>query len=373
MTNHVARTELAEIRRARDVELPDLVAAFGQEWVFADYLDRQRRGVGDLLVAWAEGRPVGDVYLWREPAYELEVREKQPGTPVITHLEVAPAWQRRGVGSALMEAVERLAFEHGHGLVCLGVGVANPARALYDRRGYDDWGHGTVKFSWAVPLPDSSSITEEETCHVLVKIVDPTVPGLDRWAAWTPPEAAAVLAGCPVPWAVAAGWAIDLHLGRQTREHSDLEVAIPRSTLGPYRRHLQDFDLYVAGSGRVRRLDPTGEPDPEIHQIWVCEPAVPAWRLDTFLEPGDETTWIHHRDPRISVPMRHAILRTGDGIPYLRPEIVLFTKAKHAREKDDADLTATLPALDRPACAWLTDAIGLIHPGHRWLGRIDAG
>lgn len=366
-----ASGKVIEIRRACDEELADLVAALGQERVFADYLVRQRRGLGDLLVAWAEGRPVGDVYLWREPAYELEVREKQPDTPVITHLEVPPAWQRRGVGSALMDAVERLAFEHGHGLVCLGVGVANPARALYDRRGYDDWGHGTVDFSWAVPRTDGSSITEKETCHVLVKIVDPTVPGLDRWAAWTPSEAADVLAGCGVRWAVAAGWAIDLHLGRQTREHSDLEIAIPRATFGAYRRQLKEFDLYVAGGGRVRRLPPDNEPDPEAHQIWVCEAAVPAWRLDTFLEPGDESTWIHHRDPRISVPMRDAVLRTADGIPYLRPEIVLFTKAKHAREKDEADLAVTLPTLDRRARAWLTDAIGLVHPSHRWLDRIE--
>ena len=71
--------------------------------------------------------------------------------------------------------------------------------------------------------------------------------------------------------------------------------------------------------------------------------------------------------------MRDAILRTSDGIPYLRPEIVLLTKAKHEREKDEADLAATLPTLDGRARAWLTDAIGLVHPGHRWLDRIDAG
>ena len=177
--------------------------------------------------------------------------------------------------------------------------------------------------------------------------------------------------GVGFAWAVAAGWAIDLHLGRQTREHSDLEIAIPRARFGVYRRHLKDFDLYVAGGGRVRRLAPDSEPDPEAHQIWVCEAAVPAWRLDTFLEPGDESMWIHHRDPRISVPMRDAVLRTADGIPYLRPEIVLFTKAKHAREKDEADLALTLPTLDRQARAWLTDAIGLVHPGHRWLDRIE--
>ena len=54
-------------------------------------------------------------------------------------------------------------------------------------------------------------------------------PDLDAWRAWHPDEAAHLLAGTEVPWAVAGGWAIDLHLGRQTREHGDLEVAIPRA------------------------------------------------------------------------------------------------------------------------------------------------
>ena len=30
------------------------------------------------------------------------------------------------------------------------------------------------------------------------------------------------------PWYVAGGWAVDLHLGRPTREHEDLEIGVPR-------------------------------------------------------------------------------------------------------------------------------------------------
>jgi hypothetical protein len=78
---------------------------------------------------------------------------------------------------------------------------------------------------------------------VLLKIVDPSVPGLDAWPAWHPRDAAALLAECPVPWCVAAGWAIDLHLGQQTREHSDLEIAIPGAQLADFRPYLRRFDL----------------------------------------------------------------------------------------------------------------------------------
>ena len=40
-----------------------------------------------------------------------------------------------------------------------------------------------------------------------------------------------VLEANDIPWAVAGGWAIDLVLGHETREHADLDLAIwPRPT-----------------------------------------------------------------------------------------------------------------------------------------------
>jgi Aminoglycoside-2''-adenylyltransferase len=204
---------------------------------------------------------------------------------------------------------------------------------------------------------------------------EPGVPELDAWEAWHPRQAAEILAECAVAWFVAGGWAIDLWAGRQTREHEDLEIAIPRSEFATYRAYLTGlgrFDLYDAGSGRVRHLADGQQPNPENHQIWLCERDARAWRMDTFLEPGDTRTWVSHRDPRIRVPMDEAVRVTDGGIRYLAPEIVLFTKAKHAREKDEADLTLALPMLDPAERRWLVDAIDVAHPGHRWLDSVDA-
>jgi hypothetical protein len=197
-----------------------------------------------------------------------------------------------------------------------------------------------------------------------------TAPGVEAWDAWHPREAARRLAGCPVTWCVAAGWAVDLHLGRATREHSDLEIAIPRAQWPVIRGVFGGFDLYDATREPLRRLGAGEDPDPEGHQVWVCDPAVPAWRMDLFLEPGDEQTWVSHRDERIRVPMRDALRRTPDGIPYLGPEMVLLAKAKHVRDKDEADLAHLLPTLDDRARSWLADAIALAHPGHAWVDRV---
>jgi GNAT superfamily N-acetyltransferase len=359
-----------EIRAARAEDLGPLVAAFGQEHYFRGRLERQRRGVGDVLIAWCDGRVVGDVHLIREPVAEAEIREKLPAAPQISHLEVAPEYRRQSIASALLDAVEALAFEHGHTTVCLGVGVTNPARPLYDGRGYDDWGHGTVVFRWESKGPDGRSIPGSELCHVLMKFVDPSVPGLDRWDAWVPSDLPALVGACEVPWYVAAGWAIDLHLGHQTRPHEDLEVAIARADFARWRELLRGFELYDAGGGRLRRLRPGQEPDPANHQVWVCDPAVPAWRMDTFLEAGDRDTWVCHRDARVRVAMNEAVARSDDGIPYLRPEFVLLGKAKHRRPKDEADLAAVLPRLTHGARRWLAEALELVHPGHPWIDRV---
>jgi hypothetical protein len=90
-----------------------------------------------------------------------------------------------------------------------------------------------------------------------------------------------------------------------------------------------------------------------------------------FREPSDGDTRICRRDERIRLRYDEVVVRTDDGIPYLRPEITLLFKAKHAHEpKNESDFAAVLPLLDQPRRRWLVDAIALAHPGHPWIARI---
>ena len=147
-------TAKVEVRTASDAELATLVAVLGERHWFTDRLTRQQRGGGVLLVAWLDGRPVGEVFLECEPANEPEVRRHLPGVPRLDHLEVlGPLWGQ-GIGTALIGAAEATARQLGHERIALGVVLDNPkARRLYERLGYADWGHGTVVGTW-VEYPD---------------------------------------------------------------------------------------------------------------------------------------------------------------------------------------------------------------------------
>jgi hypothetical protein len=197
-------------------------------------------------------------------------------------------------------------------------------------------------------------------------------PGLDAWrGAWTPHEAAHHLAGVGVPWCVVGGWAIDLFLGRQTRPHDDLEIAIVRADLPAVRAHLKDHVFHAVGDGEVRRLAPDAPAPPDKHQTWVLDEAAGLWRMDVMQEPGDPATWVFRRDETLTAP-RPQMTATRDGVSYLRPEGALLYKAKAPRPKDEADFAACLPVLPPDARAWLRAGLARVHPGHPWIASLHA-
>jgi GNAT superfamily N-acetyltransferase len=163
-------TTRVEIRPVSAADLATLVEALGERHWFADRLARQECGGGLVLVAWLEGRPVGEVFLDRGPAKEPEVRRHLPGVPQLDHLEVPGPFQGRGIGTALIHAAEATARQLGYERIALGVGLDNPkARRLYERLGYADWGHGTVVGTLVEHPDDGPPVTLSEVCDMLVK------------------------------------------------------------------------------------------------------------------------------------------------------------------------------------------------------------
>lgn len=184
-----------------------------------------------------------------------------------------------------------------------------------------------------------------------------------------PGEVARRLAGIGTPWYVAAGWALDLFHGRQTRVHGDIEIAIPAAGFAEVRGRFPGYVFDAAGSGRIWE-DAAPEVLATVYQTWLRHPATGNYLLDVFREPHDRDTWICRRDERIRLPYDAVIHHTPDGIPYLAPELVLLFKAKHTRRKDQADFDATVPLMTASQRATLAELLTRTNPGHPWLADL---
>ena len=118
-----------------------------------------------MLVAVQEGRAVGSVSIGGG-SFQKE------GSLRLFALDVGPAFQRNGVGTALINAVEVIADERGLDEANLEVEIDNKdAIRLYRRLGYRIFG-GPVMDRWTVLRDDGSSETIEAPVYVMVKNLD---------------------------------------------------------------------------------------------------------------------------------------------------------------------------------------------------------
>ena len=196
------------------------------------------------------------------------------------------------------------------------------------------------------------------------------VPDIDAWQPWHPAVLAKRLAGLSVPWCVAAGWALDLFRGGQTRDHHDVEIAVPRARFAEVARRFPGMDFHVPVDGVLVAASPDTLALAAEHQTWALDRVAGCWRFDVFREHHDGDVWICRRDARIRRPYAEVIRPDASGLPYLAPEVVLLFKAKAPREKDAVAVAGVLPLLDADQRRWLADAIALVHPDHSWQAAL---
>jgi ribosomal protein S18 acetylase RimI-like enzyme len=150
--------------RVRPLRASDLDRIFsarsrpsGERW-----LDRQAVGAMAVAVAELDREPVGRVCLDFVELAGL-------GAARLYAAHVEPPFQSRGIGSALIAHVERLALEHGFATVRLEVEKTNQrARSLYERLGYAVVGEQVNRWSYR---EDGRVVKVVEDCWTLEKSV----------------------------------------------------------------------------------------------------------------------------------------------------------------------------------------------------------
>jgi hypothetical protein len=195
-------------------------------------------------------------------------------------------------------------------------------------------------------------------------------------AAFAPPLAVAgVLSGLACRWLLAGGWAIDLFLGRATRPHHDVEIALARRDQHLLRAHLAGWSFEFvpdgAGSGYAPWLADMWLAAP-VHELYARRSGDGLTDLEILLEEVDGHAWRFRRDPSLGRPWDELCRRSPLGIPYLRPEVTLLYKARQPRPTDEQDFEQVLPAIGEAAREWLQMALAHSYPGHGWLHRLAA-
>jgi hypothetical protein len=175
----------------------------------------------------------------------------------------------------------------------------------------------------------------------------------------------------------AGGWAMDLFLGRVTRAHKDVDIAIFREHQLDLQQYLPGWHIYVADSGRLELWRHGEYLRLPRHTLWAYKPGSTGAGsvevepdIEFLLNERDESYWIFRRNPRIRRPLTLTCLHTAGGIPYLAPEIVLLYKSKGTRESEHADFDVTVGSLIEKQKTWLREALEEQSPGHGWLERL---
>jgi hypothetical protein len=197
---------------------------------------------------------------------------------------------------------------------------------------------------------------------------------VDNWQPMPVEDAADLMTGVRIPWWIAGGWAIDLFLGRQTREHGDTDVLIRRDD----QLVVQD---YLSGKGLL--LHKTKQPGlkpwpqgeylaPPVNDVWCRWSTDTPWVLQLMLLHTEAGQWVFKGDQSIRGPLETLGRRTPSGIPYMRPEIQLLYKAKpDVLAKDQSDFDLAVQRMQPPERSWLlTQLQKRFADSHPWIGRL---
>lgn len=189
-----------------------------------------------------------------------------------------------------------------------------------------------------------------------------------------------IMAGYPHPWALCGGWAVDLWLGSQTRDHTDLDITVFESDIADVFEHFAGWSL--------RADDATNGANSEqwdgralVMPAHIHARAEDGFEVELIVNPGARGEWVLSSQPLLLRPFDEVVQHAA-GLPVVVPEVLMAYKSRicrgcpgcsaprKLRPHDEGDFAALLPGLSPEARTWLRDTIEVLEPGHPWLERL---
>lgn len=168
-------------------------------------------------------------------------------------------------------------------------------------------------------------------------------------------------------WVVAGGWAIDLYLGKVTRPHDDIEIAIFRRDQASLHDYLDGWLLQKVSNGERSVWHRAEALKLPIHELYCFNQTTEPQQLEVLLNESSETEWVYRRNEKIRRALDKCQLVSSTGVKFLCPEVVLLYKSKNPRAKDEQDLATVVEHLEEERREWLKNAIAACEPEHHWL------
>lgn len=206
-----------------------------------------------------------------------------------------------------------------------------------------------------------------------------------------------LLRGFDPLWFLCGGWAVDAWLGRHTRDHGDVDIAVFHHDQRAIYEHLSGWAL-VGHDPNVpddttepwsgRRLDLPAHIHVPVHGGPLATSTTArhtAFEFEFLLNELSDQDWVLNQETNIRVPLDRCAQQSVWGLPTVVPEVLLFYKAGgdltraeiqahggvvRPRARDEQDFHALLPTLTETQRSWLGQSIASILPEHAWLTHL---
>ncbi len=186
------------------------------------------------------------------------------------------------------------------------------------------------------------------------------------------------MANFPGLWWIGGGWAIDLWLGSQSRDHEDIEVCVLRRNQNVFRTYCAGWQFFTPRNDQWAPMadDEVLAPPRFMLQFQqtsgtaVTVRGMPPTFEFLLNDVAEDDQWIFLPEPSIHVPLDYVYGVSPSNVRVTMPEIILLHKALYVRSKDEHDFQRVRPHLNNEQRMWLVMQLARLRPEHAWLPQL---